>query len=107
MSTTIGNGEPLRDALAGLPDRIETAVLRVGEYDRRQDLLDSGLTDRQFDALAATVESGYDDFPRTATGEDVAERLDVSPSTASEHLRKAESATMTSFMELRESPCTD
>lgn len=107
MSTIIGNGEPLRDALAGLPNRIETAVLRVGEYDRRQDLLDPGLADRRFDALAAAVESGYDDFPRTAIGEEVAERLDASPTTPSEHLGKAESATMTSFMELRESPCTD
>lgn len=102
--TIIGNGRALRDALAELPDRIETTVLRIGEYDWRQDLFDPGLTDRQFDALAAAVESGYYESPREATVEEVAERIDASPSTASEHLRKAESAMMTAFMELRELP---
>ena len=100
--TIIGNGEPLRDALAGLPDRIETTVLRVGEYDWRQDLFDPGLTDRQFDAVAAAVESGYYESPRETTVEEVAERIDAAPSTASEHLRKAESTVMGAFMELRE-----
>ena len=100
--TLIGNGETLRDALAGLPEGIETTVLQIGEYDWRQDLFDPGLTDRQFDALAAAVETGYYDAPRGATVEEVGERIDASPSTASEHLRKAESAVMTAFMELRE-----
>ncbi|WP_066415441.1 helix-turn-helix domain-containing protein [Halorubrum aethiopicum] len=102
--TVIGNGGPLRDALAGLPERIETTVLRIGEYDWRQDLFDPGLTDRQFDALAAAVESGYYESPREATVEEVAERIDASASTASEHLRKAESAVMAAFMDLREVP---
>ncbi len=100
--TIIGNGAPLRDALAELPDRIGTTVLQIGEYDWRQDLFDPGLTDRQFDALAAAVESGYYESPRAATVADVAKRIDASPSTASEHLRKAESAIMTAFIELRE-----
>jgi len=100
--TLIGTGETLRDALAGLPEGIETTVLRVGEYDWRQDLFDPGLTGRQFDALAAAVEAGYYESPRAATVEEVGERIDASPSTASEHLRKAESAVMTAFMELRE-----
>lgn len=102
--TVIGTGETLRDALAEFPDRIETTVLRIGEYDWRQDLFDPGLTDRQFDALAAAVESGYYESPRAATVEDVADRIDASPSTTSEHLRKAESAMMTAFMELRDLP---
>lgn len=102
--TLIGRGETLRDALADLPDRIETTVLQIGEYDWRQDLFDPGLTDRQFDALAAAVESGYYESPRAATVEEVAERIDASPSTASEHLRKAEAAMMTAFIELRELP---
>jgi len=102
--TVIGTGETLGDALAEFPDRIETTVLRIGEYDWRQDLFDPGLTDRQFDALAAAVESGYYESPRAATVEEVADRIDASPSTASEHLRKAESAMMTAFMELRDLP---
>jgi len=100
--TLIGDQGPLREALAELPDRIETTVLRIGEYDRRQELFDPGLTDRQFDALAAAVECGYYESPRTATVEEVAERIDAAPSTASEHLRKAESDVMAAFMELRD-----
>lgn len=102
--TIVGDHGPLRDALAELPEGIETTVLRIGEYDWRQDLFDPGLTGRQFEALAAAVESGYYESPRAATVEEVAERIDASPSTASEHLRKAESAMMTAFMELREMP---
>jgi predicted DNA binding protein len=100
--TMVGTGEPLRNALADLPDPIETTVLRVGEYDWRQAVFDPDLTDRQFDALAAAVESGYYDSPRRATVEEVADRIDAAPSTASEHLRKAESAVMAAFMDLRE-----
>lgn len=98
--TIIGNGEPLRNALAELPERIETTILRIGEYNWRQELFDPRLTERQFDALAAAVESGYYESPRAATVEEVAERINTSTSTASEHLRKAEAAMMTSFMEL-------
>lgn len=100
--TLIGERGPLGDALAELPDRIESDVLRIGEYDWRQDLFDPGLTDRQFDALAAAVESGYYDYPRSGTVEEVADRIDAAPSTASEHLRKAESAMMSAFIELRD-----
>ena len=100
--TVIGTGEPLRDALTELPERIETTVLRIGEYDWRQELFDPGLTDRQFDALVAAVEGGYYESPRETTVEAVAERIDAAPSTASEHLRKAESAVMSTFLELRE-----
>ncbi|MFC5278696.1 helix-turn-helix domain-containing protein [Halorubrum rubrum] len=100
--TMVGNAGPLREALGELPDPIETTVLRVGEYDWRQAVFDPALTDRQFDALAAAVDIGYYDSPREATVEDVAERIDAAPSTASEHLRKAESAVMAAFMELRE-----
>ncbi|WP_245779355.1 helix-turn-helix domain-containing protein [Halorubrum sodomense] len=48
------------------------------------------------------VEIGHDESPRAASVEAVAERIDAPPSTASEHLGKAESTTMTAFMELRE-----
>ncbi|CDK38803.1 Bacterio-opsin activator domain-containing protein [Halorubrum sp. DM2] len=100
--TLIGERGPLGDALAELPDRIASDVLRIGEYDWRQDLFDPELTDRQFDALAAAVETGYYDSPRSGTVEEVADRIDAAPSTASEHLRKAESAMMSAFMELRD-----
>ncbi|SDG18676.1 Predicted DNA binding protein, contains HTH domain [Halorubrum xinjiangense] len=100
--TVLGEHGPLRDALVELPNRIESEVLRIGEYDWRQHLFDPGLTDRQFDALAAAVECGYYESPRAASIEEVADRIDAAPSTASEHLRKAESAMMNAFIELRD-----
>jgi len=48
------------------------------------------LSDRQREAVLAALELGYHDQPRGATHEDVAATLDAAPSTASEHLRKAE-----------------
>ncbi|TKX51939.1 DNA-binding protein, partial [Halorubrum sp. SP3] len=77
--TVLGDQGPLRDALAGLPDRIDSEVLRIGEYDWRQHLFDPELTDRQFDALAAAVECGYYESPRAASVEDVADRIDAAP----------------------------
>jgi predicted DNA binding protein len=50
-----------------------------------------GLTDRQREALAEALAAGYYESPRAATVADVGERLDCAPSTAAEHLRKAES----------------
>jgi predicted DNA binding protein len=48
------------------------------------------LSDRQREAVRAALDIGYYDQPRGATHEDVAAALDCAPSTASEHLRKAE-----------------
>ena len=48
------------------------------------------LTDRQRAALLAGYYSGFFDWPRDSSGEDVAESLDVSPSTFHQHVRIAE-----------------
>jgi hypothetical protein len=49
-----------------------------------------GLTDRQHEALRIAYELGYFDIPRRASLEDVATELDVSPSSVSERLRRAQ-----------------
>jgi len=49
-----------------------------------------GLTDRQQEALRIAYERGYFDIPRKASLEDVAEELDVAPSSVSERLRRAQ-----------------
>jgi len=48
------------------------------------------LTDRQVAALRTAHELGYFERPRGATGEEVARRLGVAPSTFTEHLRRAQ-----------------
>ncbi|MFC7240482.1 bacterio-opsin activator domain-containing protein [Saliphagus sp. GCM10025317] len=53
-------------------------------------LLETKLTDRQYEALETAYLSGFFEWPRTSTGEEVAERLDISPATFTQHLRAAE-----------------
>ncbi|MFB6069154.1 MAG: helix-turn-helix domain-containing protein [Halobacterium sp.] len=89
----LGDPGDLRGMLAEFPDRIDTTVERVGEYDRFRTPAAS-LTARQREVVATAVDAGYYDVPRTATLEDVAAELDVAASTVSDHLRKAEAAVM-------------
>lgn len=48
------------------------------------------LTDKQFEALQAAHYSGFFEWPRESTGEDLADALDISPPTYHYHLRAAE-----------------
>lgn len=49
-----------------------------------------GLTDRQREALRIAYERGYFDVPRNASLEDIAAELDISTSSVSERLRRAQ-----------------
>lgn len=55
-----------------------------------QHAMEEQLTDRQHDVLMAAHEGGYYDWPRDTSGEDLAARFDISPSTFHQHLRAAE-----------------
>ncbi|AJF27668.1 transcriptional regulator (plasmid) [Haloarcula sp. CBA1115] len=79
--------EQVRDAL---PDGITVNVQKIGEYDASPGTFAIGLTSRQREALAAGREVGYFDVPRNGSVKDVAEELGCAPSTASNHLRKAQ-----------------
>jgi predicted DNA binding protein len=89
--SVIGEPDALRAALAAIPDAIAIEIEEVGEYDRRCTPSGFSLTDRQREALEAGTRTGYYDVPRTGSVEDVASELDCAASTASNHLRKAES----------------
>jgi PAS domain S-box-containing protein len=58
--------------------------------DRVRSVLTTELTDRQRAALEAAYHSGFFEWPRDASGEDVADSLDIAPATFHQHLRKAE-----------------
>lgn len=60
---------------------------------------DATLTERQHEALAVAFAAGYFEWPRDATAEEVAEELGVSAATFHYHLRQAERALVTSFLE--------
>jgi len=55
--------------------------------ERRNRILD-GLTDRQLTTLRLAYYSGFFDWPRESTGEDIADAMDISPPTMHQHLRK-------------------
>ncbi len=55
----------------------------------RADLLDR-LTDRQLEAVETAYHSGFFEWPRDSTGEEVAEALDVSQPTFNRHLRASQ-----------------
>ncbi|MFC7020118.1 MULTISPECIES: bacterio-opsin activator domain-containing protein [Haloarcula] len=52
--------------------------------------LEERLTDRQLEVLKTSYLSGFFDWPRKSTGQDVAEMLDVSQPTVNRHLRVSE-----------------
>ncbi|WP_144797134.1 helix-turn-helix domain-containing protein [Halorubrum depositum] len=52
--------------------------------------LEADMTDRQRDVLEAAHDSGYYDWPRAVTAEELAERFDICPATFHQHLRAAE-----------------
>ena len=86
--------EDLQVAIASLEKHADIAYIRSsGAFGPGE-----GLTDRQAAALAAAIEIGYFDTPRRASAEDLAAKLGVSPSTAVEHLRKAEKKVLESYL---------
>lgn len=86
----------LRKSLAALGD---VAIERVRPFARRA--TPSRLTDRQAAALEAAVSVGYYEIPRSGSIADVADALECSSSTAGELVRKAESAVIQQFAEMR------
>lgn len=88
----VGEDDVLQAVVDRLPESVDTDIRRVGPAGSLP-LPESGnqsLSERQREAVGAALELGYYDHPRRGTHEDVADRLGCAPSTASEHLQKAE-----------------
>lgn len=69
------------------------------QFDRA---VDEFLTDRQYEVLELASRRGYYDWPREVTQEDLAEELDISPATLTQHLRAAEQAIVTMIFDERD-----
>ena len=65
----------------------ETPLLTTDEL---ENAVDESLTERQQEVILTAFESGYYDWPRTCTGEEVADSLGIASSTFSEHIHAAE-----------------
>lgn len=70
-------------------ERIE--VLSDGVFD--------DLTDRQSEAIEAAYRTGYFDWPRESTAENVAASMAISSPTLHRHLRKAQNELLTEFFD--------
>ena len=96
-ATLLGEPGAIPGVLDAFPDAAAVEVREVGAVAAGDQA--TALSDRQREAVLAGLELGYYDVPRGATHEDVADRLGVSPSTASEHLQKAEAKLVRAAME--------
>ncbi len=95
----VGDAAALQALNDSAPEEIEFEIERVGPTAADPDSVVAALSPRQRDAVEAALALGYYDVPRSASHEDVAEELDCAPSTASEHLRKAESKVLRALFE--------
>ncbi len=85
--------EELQEVVASLDRCADIAYIRnAGDAGP-----EAGLTERQVKTLKMAVDMGYFDTPRRASIKDVAGKLGVSPSTAVEHLRKAEKKVLENY----------
>ncbi|WP_336135754.1 helix-turn-helix domain-containing protein [Natronomonas amylolytica] len=97
--TAVGEPDALQAALENVPAEAKIDVDRIGDYNDPPSTADATLTDRQREAAAAAFELGYYDVPREGSVQEVAERLDCAPGTASEHLRKVEQQAVAALLE--------
>ncbi|MFC7135880.1 helix-turn-helix domain-containing protein [Halobaculum litoreum] len=90
------------DAVGALVDAldppVEVTVERVGGLTALAPAT-RRLSPRQREAVEAALAAGYYEVPRTGSQRDVAEALDCAPSTAAEHLRKAEATLVRTALE--------
>ncbi|MDS0222965.1 helix-turn-helix domain-containing protein [Haloarcula sp. S1AR25-5A] len=97
----------LREIVADLKSEGETVKLRrlledtSSEADRPVVLDRAKLTSRQREVLGQAHEMGYFEHPREATAGDVADALDISTSTFTEHLAAAQRKLLDDLLETR------
>jgi hypothetical protein len=86
-----GPDAEIQAAVDAVPDLVDVAIEEVSGLEATVAAAESRLSERQREAVEAAVDLGYYEIPREAGHADVAAALDCAPSTASEHLQKAES----------------
>ncbi len=94
----VGPADAVSRAIEGIPEPIAVTVEEVGGLAAAPGVLEATLSDRQQEAIEAAVELGYYEIPREAGHEDVARAIGCAPSTAAEHLQKAESKLLRSVL---------
>jgi predicted DNA binding protein len=86
-----GPTDEMQTAIDRVPAPVDVTIEEVGGLAATRPAVEARLSDRQREAITTALELGYYEIPRDVGHEDVAEAIDCAPSTAAEHLRKAES----------------
>ncbi|ELZ26095.1 DNA binding protein [Halogeometricum pallidum JCM 14848] len=94
LSDTVQSAFPAIEVVA--KREVEQSVQSTETFKRE---LEDKLTSRQHDVLETAFVSGYFDWPRGSTAEEVAESLGISAPTFHEHLRSGERKLMETFFE--------
>jgi hypothetical protein len=94
VASLVGPAASISAVVDELPDALDPEVLRIRPYGERSFRAAGALTDRQREIVQAALSAGYYEEPRAASVEEVAAATGCAPSTAAEHLRKAEAAVM-------------
>lgn len=96
--SAFGPTAEIQAAFDALRSPVEFAVEEVGGLGAMAAMAETQLSRRQREAVDAALSLGYYEIPREAIHEDVANAIDCAPSTAAEHLRKAESKLLRSML---------
>lgn len=93
-----GPSGEIQAAIEAIPDPVTVTVDEIGGLGAVDDAIETLLSERQRAAVEAAIDEGYYEIPRECTHEDVARAIDCAPSTAAEHLRKAESKVLQAIL---------
>lgn len=93
-----GPREELRARIERTRSVADVHINHVHRHDPSSEQLFRELTERQQEVLQAAAELGYYRIPREATHEEIAEELGCSKSVVGQHLRRVESALVSSVL---------
>jgi ribosome-associated translation inhibitor RaiA len=93
-----GPDDEIGAAIETVPSPVDVTIEEIGGLAATAATVETRLSERQRETIETAVELGYYEVPREASHEDVATAIDCAPSTAAEHLRKAESKLVTSIV---------
>lgn len=93
-----GPRSELRDRIEQTREVVDVHINHVHRHEPGTEQRFQELTDRQQEVLQTAVEAGYYQLPREATHQDIADELDCSKSVVGQHLRRVESALVSSVI---------
>ncbi len=89
--SVFGPIDEVQAAIEEVPSPFEVAISEVSSMGATPGVVETLLSPRQREAVEMAIEVGYYEIPREGDYEAIAEMMGCAPSTAAEHLRKAES----------------